>query len=473
MTMVTKTYLSKSNTIIRGTDDNFGLNPISFISYGNMLSRIILWFDIENLRKLYNDGTYCNIESLTHKLHMTNCGSIDPKCFDELLPSADFNGVKERASSFTILVCKVPKNWDCGIGFDNSTDFWLNGKGVASNNGSNWYQCANGNLWETEGIYDADFISDEYEKFSNNEDSVIVGRQHFDYGNEDLDVDVTEYINSMITSDENFHGLCIMFTPLLEITRTSLTQYTGFFNNNTNTFFKPYIYTKYNEQIVDNRYSFYLNKKNRLYLFSNIGGSLCNLDKLPTCTVENAPAAVKMQSKGIYYAELSLSSKDYDSDIILNDVWSDIEYNGEKLDDVEMEFVTHKSSNYFNVDETIEQPQTLSVTLTGIKSGEKLLSTDKRVIKAVFSVPYIKDEYRLSSTAEYRVYTKDGNREITVIDWDSISMCGKNNYFTIDTRELIPQEYHVDIRISHNNEIRVFKDKLYFKIISDATHLSK
>ena len=47
--MVTKTYLSKSNTIIKGTDDNFGLNPISFISYGNILSRIILWFDIEKL----------------------------------------------------------------------------------------------------------------------------------------------------------------------------------------------------------------------------------------------------------------------------------------------------------------------------------------------------------------------------------------------------------------------------------------
>ena len=166
-------------------------------------------------------------------------------------------------------------------------------------------------------------------------------------------------------------------------------------------------------------------------------------------------------------------SNDYDGNIILNDVWSDIEYDGEILDNVEMEFVTHKSNNYFNVDETIEQPQSLSVTLTGIKSGEKMLSTDKRIIKTVFSVPYTKDEYTLSSTADYRIYTKDGNREITVIDWDSISMCGKNNYFIIDTREFVPQEYHVDIRINHDNKIRVFKDKLHFKIFSDTTYLSK
>ena len=471
--MVTKTYISKSNTIIKDSTDNFGLNPISFVSYGNMLSRIIIYFDINKIKNLYNDGTYCNLESLSHKLIMTNCGSIDTKCFDKLLPSADFNGVKERAASFTILACKMPKDWDAGVGFDNSTDFWLKGKGVYSNNGSNGYQCANGDFWQEEGIHSTDFISSEYEKFGLEDNCLIVGRQHFDYGNENLEIDITDYINSIILGKEEFHGICLTFSPLLEKSKTTLTQYTGFFNNNTNTFYKPYVLTKYNESIIDNRYSFHLNKLNRLYLFANIGGSLCNLDTLPTCTIEGAPVPVKMQSKGIYYAELMLPSSQYENDMILYDTWSNIKYNGNNIDDVEMEFVTQKSNNYFNISETIEQPQQLSVTLTGVKSGEKMLPTDKRIIKCVFSIPYIKDTYILSSTAEYRLYTKDGNREITVIDWDSISTCGMNNYFTIDMRDLVHQEYHIDIRIKHNNEDKTFKDKLSFKIISDVTHLSK
>ena len=43
--MVTRTFISKSNTIIENSADNFGLNPISILQYGKDLSRAIIYFD--------------------------------------------------------------------------------------------------------------------------------------------------------------------------------------------------------------------------------------------------------------------------------------------------------------------------------------------------------------------------------------------------------------------------------------------
>ena len=35
-------------------------------------------------------------------------------------------------------------------------------------------------------------------KFLNGEESIIVGTQHFDYGNENLEIDITKYVNDTI-----------------------------------------------------------------------------------------------------------------------------------------------------------------------------------------------------------------------------------------------------------------------------------
>lgn len=471
--MITKTYISKSNTIIKGRKDNFGLNPIAFLCHGPLISRSLIDFDFSILQSLYDDKTYCNSEHLTHKLIMTNCASIEPERLTDLLPSADHNGVKERATSFRILLFRIPKDWDTGNGFDNSSDFWFVGKKVSSTNGCNWFQRANGYNWDMDGIYTNEFMAEEYEKYANGEESVIIGRQVFEVGNENMEIDITDYVNKVLSGEIENHGIGIMFTPLTENIKTSMTQYVGFFNNNTNTFFQPYILTQYDESIKDDRYRFCLNRPNNLLFLANIGGSLNCLDELPTCTINGALYGVKMLSKGIYCADVTLSSKEYDSNMILSDIWGNIKYNGIEFEDVEMEFVTQSPNTYFNFSNTIEEPRSFNVTLSGINNDERLLPTDKRVIKALFTVPYTKTQYELVDDAKYRVYVKDGDREVTVIDWDNISICGKHNFFTLDLRQFLPQIYHIDVMVDYKNEKRMHKNVLQFKIVSDVTNLSK
>jgi hypothetical protein len=53
------------------------------------------------------------------------------------------------------------------------------------------------------------------------------------------------------------------------------------FTNNTQTFYEPYIETKYDNHIIDDRNNFILDKLNKLYLYVNVGGNPTNLDALP------------------------------------------------------------------------------------------------------------------------------------------------------------------------------------------------
>ena len=48
--MVFRTFLDKCNTIVKGSNDNFGLNPILMLHYGGLVSRILIHFDIEELK---------------------------------------------------------------------------------------------------------------------------------------------------------------------------------------------------------------------------------------------------------------------------------------------------------------------------------------------------------------------------------------------------------------------------------------
>jgi hypothetical protein len=57
------------------------------------------------------------------------------------------------------------------------------------------------------------------------------------------------------------------------------------FTNNTQTFYEPYIETKYDNHIIDDRNNFILDKLNKLYLYVNVGGNPTNLDALPTVII--------------------------------------------------------------------------------------------------------------------------------------------------------------------------------------------
>lgn len=522
--MITRTLIDKSTTIKKDNKDNFGLNPVCMLSYGFDVTRALVHFNVEKLRKMVDNKTYSDLSKLRHTLSFKNCASINFKNNRDKIPYNDLNGYKERAVSFTVIAIKVNKHWDMGIGFDNTNDVWVEGKTAVSQYGATWFNSTTEEEWDEGGIYNLDFIEEQYEKYINQDfsastnntiissantsgitgttiiteisgiteasgttaisgitgttdnksgwtnNTIIVGAQKFDVGNENFEIDITDYVNKLILGEEENYGICLMFSPQLERSEQKSIQYVGFFNEKTNTIFTPVLETRYDSQINDNRFSFYLNKNNHLYLYSIIGDKFTNLDRIPTCTVDDVEYEVKQETKGVYYIDIKLDSKKYKPNQIIYDVWSNIVYNGEVLEDIELEFVTHSQKMFFNIDETIRTPKTLTPFLIGINNNESITIGEIRTNKLFFRVPYTHTDYILNDSAEYRLYVKDGDREVTIIDWDSVMNISKYGLFTIDTTTLVPSEYHIDIRVHFGEEVRIFKNETTFKIVSDVTN---
>ena len=463
--MVTRTFIDKTNTILKDSYNNFGLYPVVMLNYGLITSRFLIYFDIENLRNEITEN-YITSEGIKHTLHMYNAGSVDQRNFNKPIPSKDQKTIKHRATSFDIILFKLPKPWDRGCGFDDSRDFWITGDGAVSTESCNWYYSKTGILWNTPGIYTEEELHTEYNKFKNGEESAIFAEQHFEYGNENLNVDITEYVNSLLDGSEENNGIGVAFSPLFETDDIDGTCYTGFFSDETNTFFHPFLETRNNDPIKDNRHSFYIGKENRLYLYSNIGGSMQDLDELPVCKVDDISYEVVHQTKGIYYAKVSLSKNDYEAEMILEDVWSNIKFDGESLDDVTMEFVTLPMNNFMKIGKKPLQAIKTSVVLNGIKHDEKINRDGIREISVDFRKPYTHRMDEINGDVYYRVYTMDGDKEIPVIEWDCVNLCNDYNYFNIDTKTLIPQKYRIDIKVENGKEIQIFKDELRFEIVN-------
>lgn len=473
--MIKRTFLDKSNTIFEGNDVNYGLHPISMLNYGLEKSRILLHFNIEEIKEFIEN---CPENSkITHTLKMTNCGSIDFKHFDEKILSRDVNGTKKRATSFYIYAFPIPNHadsnktsgyidWDEGIGFDCDGDFWLSGASSVSNEGSNWFNRKSGLKWKKNGCIDVG--------------GYIIGEQHFDHGNENLEIDITSYINNILygvlneTNGEwasHNDGICLSIEPFMDATETEAleTNYVGFFNENTNTFFAPYVESRCEEAIQDDRYNFIKGRNNKLYLYVSTPEGFVDLDETPICTIEGISFEVKRFSQGIYYIEVN-NEISLSSDVIYEDVWG-IKLNG-VYDEITQEFVPHSNKTYFSITPDAPKEEICEPSLSGINDDEHLNSDEIRKIDVKFRVPY-STKYKTLNNTEYRLYTKDGNKQIDVISWDKIHNAGNINFFMLNTSELVSGKYYVDIRIKTVYQTRVFENVLHFNKVDNITRITR
>jgi hypothetical protein len=251
------------------------------------------------------------------------------------------------------------------------------------------------------------------------------------------------------------------------------TKYVAFFNNKTNTFFVPVIESRCNEYIKDDRYDFIIGKPNKLYLYIATTDGFVDLDMLPTCHINGLPYEVKKYSKGIYYIEIETSnSKYFEPEVIYEDEWSNICIGGEIFDPIIQEFVPKSFNSFLSTTPNIIKENKYEPSLSGINDDEALNNDEIRKVEVKYRIPYSTKYVTLNNT-EYRLYSKDGNREIDVIEWDKINNIGNVNYFTINTSGLISGNYFVDIKVKTKYEQRIFKNVLKFSKINNITKINR
>lgn len=482
--MITRTYISKFSTIINNSELNIGINPVGEMVYGDDFTRMLVYFDHSKLKEMVDKKVFCDESKLKHYLKITNAGSLD---FTQL-HCGDYSSIgseaKVRASSFTLLFFLIPQEWDGGKGFDYAETYYnrnfhgtkCNGnpqniEKLSSKDGVNWFQARNGYYWDEEGIYTNETLTREYNKFSCTEGSdIIIARQKFDIGNESICVDITDTVNKFISGELKNYGLGIAFEPNLEVEKDSVEHYAGFLTHKTNTFFEPFLETIYDEQIKDDRANFALDKNNKLYLYCNVGDELVNLDEIPTCDVNGTEYEVKQATKGVYYIDITLSSKEYKPNTMLYDTWSNIKYEGVELSDVELDFTTKSGKIHFNIGDSITENIHFTPSIYGIQYDERIKRGDVRKIVFNNKVDYQKNQQSLIDDMEWRLYVKDGTREVDVFPYEKVNMSNLQNFAVIDTSILIPQTYYVDVKYKYNMEMIMKHNVLSFVITDDLNN---
>ena len=467
--MVTRTYIDKNNTIIFGTLINTGRNPIAELYYGGKetqtdYTRHLLYFDISDLQQKYNNGELGDLSNVTHTLRMTNSSF-----FDRDLQAQKLLDGKQRTSSFNLVLFRVNKLWDEGCGYDYQRFMGLHPSDDITfvESASNWINATTTVAWDEPGVY------------SGSPSGVTVTTQHFDKGNENIEMDITNEVNSLITGGTTNYGYGIAFERDLETKEVVPSQYVGFFTRHTQTYYEPFVETSYNNPIRDDRKNFYRGKTNRLYLYTNLGGEPTNLDSKPSVVVKDGNGTlfssftsndVVQQTKGVYYIELFVPITSSGC-TIFTDTWSDIVINGINRPDVTLQFEIKDDTEYYNFGDSESLPIEYTFNLSGIRRDEKIKRGDQRKVFVNARIPYTVNETSVIDGLQYRLWIREGNTEVNVIDWTDVNKSYLKNYFILDTSWMIPNEYYIDIKLTSNQLVKTYTNTLKFNIVNQVENL--
>jgi len=461
--MIINTYFSKNNTIILNKETNTGKNPVTELFYGGdtvNYSRFLFKIDTDRIEELIVDGHMYDLNKCKHTIKLTNASF-----FDWDLQGRKFLD-KTRASSFDLVLFKLEQEWDEGVGYDFIRSGLVNKVDVYSDAPSNWFKSRSNDLWVTPGALNP---------------GSIISTQHFESGSENLEIDVTDAINSFLDGEINY-GFGLAFAKTFENSQGIPTQYVGFFTNQSQTVYEPYLQTYYDDTIQDDRLNFKIDKLNRLYLYVKQGEQYIDLDGTPTAEIFDAsgnsiqlfnPADIKKFGRGIYYIEFSIHGDESDCSIFV-DVWSGLKLNGRNISNVEMDF-TLKNVGYLNIGNPSPRNETeITLSVNGIKDGEAI---NRGVLRNVFILPKINYTYgQLDQdiSLEWRLFMKEGPNEITIFDYTKTNtLYGGEKNFLLDTMSLLPNKYYMDIRYKRKGNYEMIKNIISFSVVSETENREK
>lgn len=451
-----RSYFEKNNTIIKDSQVNTSKNPTTEIFYGSGFSKFIFKLDFSDLINKVNTGELVVTTGTTHTLHLTNT------IFgDETFLGAKRGTGRQRTTSFDLILFKINEFWDEGVGFDyedGGYDF-TTGNITFDERPSNWFNRTTLNSWAVEGIY-----SDTPE---------IINTIHFNNGNEDINVDVTEYVNNIITGATD-HGIGLAFALLYQDIESEVDQSVAFFSKYTQTFFEPYVESFFDDRIEDNRNNFIEKINQNLYLYVTKGGNFYDLDELPLVDILDnnnyeilglTNLETTKVKKGIYKLTFGLDGVICNGKRFFYDNWKNLKIDGVSIDDVKQKFVPKPYTSLYTIGENQTELDRYVIQFFGVKQNEKIIRGEKR--KIVISFRSINESKSLLfNEVFYRMYIKEGRTNVIVHDWTQLDTTNENS-FTLDTSFYIPREYFIEIKAKTHSEEIFYENEIKFEILSE------
>jgi hypothetical protein len=396
---ITNAY--QENLTTRATRANMGASDILevFSIYGQAnsssleASRILIDFPIadiiqdRNLKKIGQSGSMEFILKLSNAVH----GQSTP-------------------SNFDLIVSPVSSSWEEGYGLDMET--------YTDRGPSNWVSASSTSAWTNAG---GDTLATEL-------------KQNFFDGTEDLNLDITNLVESWINGSVQANGVLIKLTGSQEGSNESF--YTKkFFGRGSEFFFKrPWIEARTRDFLKDDRNNFILSSSlldtenlNTLVLYNRVNGKLKNIPNIgtgsglqislyagtnspqqPSLTLHNGQQTIQagFYKTGIYTASLAVNT----TSSYLFDVW----------------FSGSSAENSASI---------VYATGSAICTNKYEASFDNENTEYAVNIKNLKSSYSLSEIGKFRIYARDKN-------WN-------------------PNIYHIASTYSEN----IIIDNLYYKIV--------
>lgn len=460
-------YPSKSNTIASGFYEAFnaGYNPGSILWYGGnssraSISRYLVQFDLDELQSKINSKEINPDFVSSYRLRMTN---VVPD--DELLES-DFEFAKRAkkiATSFDLIAFPINKYWDQGRGYDLlGSEFIKTSRGDTNLTGySNWNYATSTTLWDEPGV------------FTNPTGSVThYSTQHFDKGDEDLDMDVTDIVKDWLSGGSQNNGFAVAYAREYELDSGDTRYLSRFYTEKTNSTFKPFIEVVYDNQIIrDDRVRVANDRTSRLFLSVYSGNTSANYFSAGTVSIKTMSnvdvytgLTPTLLTKGFYYVDVLMSAATKSQRY--KDVWSDVTFNpGVDKQNLEQTFQI-LGSYYTNYP---KKTNDYVVSLYGIPNNAIIKKGEVMRLYAETRVNYSTRTPNEYYGLEYRLVE---NQITEVIPWSEFNTIVSENcsqfFIDVDTSWLMDnQNYQIELRVNELGTKKVLNESVYFAISID------
>ena len=457
-----RSYFEKNNTIIKNSQANTAKNPTTEIFYGSAFSKFLFKVDFTDLKNKVNSGELVVDTNTRHTLHLTNT------IFgDEGQKGLNRTTGKDRTSSFDLIVFGLGQYWDEGLGYDytdSSYDF-VNGNRTFDERPSNWFYRTTLNQWSVAGVFhDSPTIISGY----------TGNKIHMDNGNENIDFDITPYVNGIISGDTN-HGLGLSFAVVYQYLTPDRDQSVAFFTKYTQTFFEPYVNSHFEDTIMDNRDNFIEKIEQNLYLYVTKGTNFYNLDSTPTVDILDSNGSVitglsglttTLIRKGVYKVTFTITTPECDGKKFFTDHWKNVILDGNTISGgVRQKFIPKPYTAGFTIGENQTELQRYAIQFFGIKQNEKIVSGEIRKVVVTFKSIDVPKTVLLDEVY-YRIYIEEGTTQVMVHDWTLLDKTNENS-FQLDSSYLIPRQYFLQIKGKTHTEEIYYKESINFEIVSE------
>ena len=457
-----RSYFEKNNTIIKNSQVNTAKNPTTEIFYGSAFSKFLFKVDFTDLKNKVNSGELVVDTNTRHTLHLTNT------IFgDEGQKGLNRTTGRDRTSSFDLIVFGLGQYWDEGLGYDytdSSYDF-VNGNRTFDERPSNWFYRTTLNQWSVAGVFhDSPTIISGY----------TGNKIHMDNGNENIDFDITPYVNGIISGDTN-HGLGLSFAVVYQYLTPDRDQSVAFFTKYTQTFFEPYVNSHFEDTIMDNRDNFVEKIEQNLYLYVTKGTNFYNLDSTPTVDILDSDGAVitglsglttTLIRKGVYKVTFTITTPECDGKKFFTDHWKGVILDGNTISGgVRQKFIPKPYTAGFTIGENQTELQRYAIQFFGIKQNEKIVSGEIRKVVVTFKSIDVPKTVLLDEVY-YRIYIEEGTTQVMVHDWTLLDKTNENS-FQLDSSYLIPRQYFLQIKGKTHTEEIYYKESINFEIVSE------